>query len=177
MTIERAYCQDKEHIAAFRAYGLPDKLIYVDGRGAEDLERCLDSFRGRQGKLLVAPDLTVFGDSKKAITETMARLERAKIGVVDVINPQDETLAEMLARAHRRIDGKRFPDRRKAQRRGRLGALAKAQLAAMNRAGIDATWLIRQIVNDPDVTWPTAVRILDGKISESTLRRHYLVTA
>jgi hypothetical protein len=55
MSIERAFCTDKQHVPAFRAYGLVDKLIWLGGRGAEDLAACLESFRGRPGKLLVAP--------------------------------------------------------------------------------------------------------------------------
>jgi hypothetical protein len=65
MSIERAFCRNKEHTAAFRAYGLPDKLTWVDGRGAEDLEACIASFRGRPGKLLIAPDLRVFGPASR----------------------------------------------------------------------------------------------------------------
>lgn len=38
MSIERAFCRDKQHLPAFRELGLVDKLIYVDGRGAETLE-------------------------------------------------------------------------------------------------------------------------------------------
>lgn len=172
--IERGFCVNREFVPAFNAYALPDKLIYVEGRGAEGLEQCLSSFRGRPGKLLVAPDLAIFGESKKAITETMTRLDKARIQVVDIIHPQDESQFQMLARAHRRIDGRRFPDRRRAQRLGRLGAKAKARAAAVARAGIDPAWLIGQIVNDPDVTWPMAIRILDGKMSVATMRRHYL---
>lgn len=175
--IERGFCLNKEFVGPLKVSGLPDKLIYLDGRGAEDLDRCLVSFRNRPGRLLVAPDLTVFGQSKKALTGIMAKLERAKIRVSDVIHPQDETLAEMLARAHRRIDGRRYPDRRVAKRRGRLGGLAKARASAIARAGIDPSWLVGQIVNDPEISWPTAIRILDGKMCESTLRRYYLGAA
>lgn len=34
MSVERGFCTDKAHVPALRACGLPDKLIYVAGRGA-----------------------------------------------------------------------------------------------------------------------------------------------
>jgi hypothetical protein len=37
--------------------------------------------------------------------------------------------------------------------------------------------VIRNIVNDPDISWEKAVEIFDGKISEATMRRHYLGAA
>jgi hypothetical protein len=88
MSIERAFCTNKLHIPAFRAYGLPDKLIWLDGRGPETLDRCLSTFRGRPGRLLVAPDLTALGSARRDIAAVMARLERAKIRVLDIIHPR-----------------------------------------------------------------------------------------
>lgn len=175
MSIERAFCMDKQHLPAFRAHSLPDKLIYVDGRGAETLEACITSFRGRPGKLLIAPDLRVFGKSSKAIEATMARLERAKIKVVDIIHPQHETVAEMLGFARNKIAKPRFRDRRTARRRGATGGLAKGEAARSARAQIDTDSLIRNLVAEHDVIgWPVIARICGGKLSPSTLRRHYL---
>lgn len=175
MSIERAFCRNREHLPSFKAYGLPDKLIYLDGRGGEDLDRCLASFRGRPGRLLVAPDLRVFGASKKAVAQTMARLERAKIRVVDVIHPQDETVSEQLHRASVLISGTRFRDRRTARNRGREGGVAKGEIARSTRAQIDTDRLIRNVVREhARIGWPIVLRICGGKLSESTLRRHYL---
>lgn len=175
MTIERAFCRNKMHVPAFRAYGLPEQLIYVDGRGAESLDRCLTSFRDRPGTLYVAPDLRVFGTSKKAVAQTMARLERAKIKVVDIIHPLDGTVSEQLHRASVLISGTRFRDRRTARNRGRQGGLAKGEIARATRAQIDTDRLVRNLVAEHKrIGWPTVLRICDGKFSESTLRRHYL---
>jgi len=175
VTIERGFCTNKEHVSALKAYGLPDKLIYVAGRGAEDLEQCLISFRGRPGKLFVAPDLRVFGKSSKAIEAVMARLERAKIKVVDIIHPQHETVAEMLGFARTKIARPRFRDRRTARRRGALGGLANGEAARSTRAQIDTDTLIRNMVAEHGaIGWPAIVRICGGRVSLSTLRRHYL---
>lgn len=179
MSIERAFCTDRQHVEAFKELGLPDKLIYVAGRGAEDLESCLASFRDRPGKLLIAPDLRVFRapgkePARKDVAAVMARLERAQIRVVDVIHPQDETISDMIQRSSILISGTRIRDRRTSRRLGRVGGLARGENARSARAQIDTDWLIRQIVNDPDISWKVALRILDGKISEATLRRHYL---
>jgi hypothetical protein len=175
MSIERAFCRNREHVPAFKAYGLPDKLIWVDGRGAEDLDACLASFRGRPGKLLIAPDLRVFGTSKRAVAQTMADLERARIRVVDVIHPQHETIAEMLQHASVLISGSRLRDRRTARRRGKEGGLAKGEIARSARAGIDTDKLIRNVVAARDeIGWRLVKRICGGKLSEATLRRHYL---
>lgn len=175
MSIERGFCRNKEHLPSFRAYGLPDKLIWVDGRGAEDIETCLASFRGRPGTLYIAPDLRVFGPSRKAVVQVMARLERAKIKVVDIIHPQDVTVSEMLDRAVVLISGSRFRDRRTARRRGATGGLAKGEVARSARAQIDTDTLIRNLAAEYEVVgWPVIRRICGGHLSEATLRRHYL---
>lgn len=181
MSIERAFCCNVEHTPAFRAYGLPEKLIWVAGRGAEDLERCLASFRGRPGKLLIAPDLRVFcpsdkDPSRKAVAAIMARLERAKIRVVDVIHPQDTTISEMTERANILIGRPRFRDRRTAISRGAQGGLAKGEKARSDRAQIDTEALIRNVVAERKVIgWDLVKRICGGLLSEATLRRHYLI--
>ena len=175
MSVERAFCTNRQYVEAFKELGLPEKLIYVAGRGAEDLESCLESFRGRPGKLLVAPSLTAFGESRRAVTAVMARLERARIKVVDVIHPQDETVAEQMQRAANEIGRPRFRDRRIARSRGREGGMAKGEAAKSRRLQIDTDTLIRNLVsNYKRLGWPLIVRILGRKISESTLRRHYL---
>ena len=177
MTIVRGFCTNKEHVPALKAYGISDKLIYVDGRGAEDLAACIATFRGRPGKLLIAPDLRVFGSSKKAVTGVMAQLERAKIQVIDVLHPQDETVSEMIQRASVLISGSRFRDRRTARRRGAAGGEARGLAEQHSRAGIAPEWLVRNIVAESSIAWPVKLRLLGGKISQSTLRRHYLVPA
>lgn len=175
MSVERGFCTDKIHVPALKACGLPEKLIYVAGRGGETLEACLTSFRDRPGKLLIAPDLRVFGQSRKVVAGVMARLERARIKVADIIHPQDETVAEMLERATLLIARPRFRDRRTARRRGAKGGLANGEAARSTRAQIDTDTLIRNLVAEhSEIGWPVIVRICGGTVSLSTLRRHYL---
>lgn len=176
MTIERAFCRNKEHLPAFRAYGLPDKLIWLEGRGAETLDGCLDSFRGRPGKLLIAPDMRVFGKSSKAVEAVMDRLERARIKVVDIIHPQHLTVSQMLGFARTKIATPRLRDRRTARRRGAQGGQANGEAARSRRAQIDTDALIRNLVAEKDtIGWPIIRRVCGGEISEATLRRYYLV--
>lgn len=175
MRIERAFCRNKEHLAALRAYGLPDKLIWLEGRGAETLDGCLDNFRGRPGKLLIAPDLRVFGKSSKAVEAVMDRMERDRIKVVDIIHPQHLTVSQMLGFARTKIAVPRFRDRRTAKRRGATGGQANGEAARSRRAQIDTDTLIRNLVAEKDVIgWPVILRVCGGKISAATLRRHYL---
>lgn len=175
MSIERAFCRDKQHLAAFRDCGVQDKLVYVDGRGAETLETCLTSFRGRPGTLLIAPDARVFGTSSKAIEAAMTRLERSNIRVVDIIHPQHETVSEILGYARNKIAKPRLRDRRTAKRRGATGGLAKGEVARSARAQIDTDTLIRNLVAEHGIIgWAAIVRVCGGKISQSTLRRQYL---
>lgn len=173
--VERGFCQGRDMLAPLRAAGLPDQAIWLEGRGAEDLEGCIGSFRGRPGTLLVAPDLRVFGQSIKSVEVAMARLEKLKIRVVDIIHPQHETVAEMLGFARARIGGTRFRDRRTARRRGATGGLAKGEAARSARAQIDTDTLIRNLVAEYEaIGWPVIRRICGGHLNESTLRRHYL---
>lgn len=171
--IQRGYCRNRDFLAPLKAFGLVDRAIWLEARGAETLERCIASFRGRPGRLLIAPDLRVFGQARRDVAAVMAMLERARIKVFDIIHPQDDTVADMMQRAATLISGSRFRDKRTARRRGRRGGLARADIAAGHRAEIAADWVIRNIVADPDISWKTAVAIFDGKISEATLRRRY----
>lgn len=178
MTVAFGYCTDRKMLPALRTTGLADRLIWLEGRGAETLDRCLAlAFRGRPGKLFVAPGLTVFGDARKDVLAVMARLESARIRVVDIIHPQDQTVSDMIRRAVDAIGNSRFRDKRTARRRGRAGGLARGITAANKRAEIAADWVIKNIVNDPDVSWSQAHAFFDGKISMASLRRHFYLGA
>lgn len=173
MTIERAFCTTKDQAAHLREYGLSDKSVWFGGRGAETLDRCVATFRGRPGTLIVAHDLRVFAASKRAVAAVMGRLEDLHIRVVDISHPEDTTVAALMQRASIAISGTRFRDRRTAKRMGRAGGLANGTSADAKRAEIAPAWLLRNIVADRDIPWPVKLRILNGKISSATLRRHY----
>ena len=171
--IIRAYARTKEQEAVIRGHGLPAKAIFLDGRGAETFDRCLSTFRGRPGRLLIAHDLRVFGSKRPLVAAVMARLERSRIAVIDLSNPYDTTISQMLARANRLIAGGRFPDRRRACRMGRRGGIGKGRAAAARRDGLADGWLVDNIVDDPDLTWAQRLRLLSPHFSEATLRRWY----
>lgn len=172
--VTRGYCRTREAAAALNGFGLPDKVIYLEGRGAEDLERCLTSFRDRPGRLVIAPDLRVFGNSRKAIAATVARLELAGIRLVDAIHPQHQTVAELLQHAFVLIAGSRFRDRRTARRSGRAGGLARGDAAQARRDECLPHDVVARLVRHPALTWGDVTAILGSGFSESTLRRHYL---
>ncbi len=171
--IIRGYARTKEQEAALRGHGLSTKHIFLDGRGAETFDRCLSTFRGRLGRLLIAHDLRVFGSTRPIVAAIMERLERARIQVVDISNPYDTTISQMLRRADKAIAGGRFPDKRRARRMGRAGGIGNGRAAQERRDGVADRWLLDSIVDHPEVSWRVKVELVAPHISESTLRRHY----
>lgn len=163
----------KDQEAVIRGHGLPAKDIWLDGRGAETFDRCLSTFRGRPGRLLIAHDLRVFGSTRPLVASIMERLEKARIAVMDLANPYDTTISQMLARANRLIAGGRFPDGRRARRLGQKGGLGRGRAAAARRDLVAAPDLIDRVVDDETLTWEQRLRILGPTFSEATLRRHY----
>lgn len=175
MSERRGFAKAKDEVDWLKKSGLTDKAIWLDGRGAENFDECLASFRGRPGQLIIAHDLRVFGESKRDVAAAMAKLEKAKIEVVDLAHPEDTTVAEKLHRASVAISGYRFRDRRTARKRGRDGGLANGAAAQEFRSGIAPDWLVRNIVAEQSIAWKIKVRVLDGNFSEATLRRRYMV--
>jgi hypothetical protein len=106
--IVRGYCHSRDYLAPLKAMGLADKTIWLEDRGAETLNWCLASFRARPGRLIVAPDLRVFGHAKRDIAAVMSRLERApprsdgRSDRPEVFSPEDQT--QHRVRAHQRAD-------------------------------------------------------------------------
>ena len=173
MTIIRGFARNKDQTDWLMRHGLPDKSIYQDNRGAESLDECLASFRGRVGKLVIATDLRAFGASKKDVADAMAKLERSRIRVVDISHPGDVTVAEMIQRANVLISGARFKDRRAARRMGAKGGLGRGIGAQALREGYAPAWLVDRIVDHSEISWPVKRELLAPHFSESTLRRHY----
>lgn len=171
--IQRGFCKTKDQAVHLREYGVPEKDIWLAGRGAESLDGCLATFRGRSGVLIVANDLSILGKSRRDIAAIMGRLETLRIRVVDISHPEDDTVAALMQRAANAVCRTRFRDRRAVRRMGRNGGLARGVSQAERRQEIAADWVIRNIVAAPYITWEDKVRLLGGKISESTLRRHF----
>lgn len=173
MTITRGFCKTKEQHSDLLAHGVEAAEIYQHGRGAEDFAWCYASFRGRPGQLIVADDMRLFGRSKKEVSEALAKLERAKIRVIDITHPEDQTYTQLYRRAENAISGGRFENRRQAKRLGAQGGRGKGRRAAQRRNEQVSEDIVRRIVRDRRIPWDAKVDALG--ISENTLRRHYHV--
>jgi DNA invertase Pin-like site-specific DNA recombinase len=170
MIVVRGFCRNTDQEAGIVAYGVPARDVYMADRGAESLEHCLSSFRGRPGILILAQDCRAFGDTRREVAEIMARLEKAKIGVIDLTHREDVTVAQLLARANDAIAHNHFVgDRQKARRRGRKGGKANGEAAAAKRE--DARRLLDRIVDCWEIPWKLKARVTG--ISKATLRRQY----
>lgn len=172
--ITRGYAKTKEQEAVLKAHGIPARAIFLEGRGAETLETCLATFRGRPGLLILAHDLRTMAITRKGLAAIMSRLEAAGIKVKDITHPEDSTQAALIHRANVSISAARFyGDRPRARKLGRQGGLAKGDRAERNRCALAPRWLIDRIVDHPRLTWRDRRDLLAPYISEATMRRHY----
>lgn len=170
----RGFCTNRDEKAALAHYGLRDQHIFTRGMGAEDLDPCVATFRRRPGWLVLARDLRAFGGTKRLVAERLDALEKAKIRVLDISHPEDQTYAALVQRASVAIAGARFgADRRGARRQGRSGGLRKGVVAREYREGLTNRWLVDRIVDHRSIPWALKVELLHPHYSESTLRRHY----
>jgi hypothetical protein len=172
--IVRGYCTDKDARKALIAHGLQDRLVYLDGSGAEDFGACLRSFRGRPGYLVVAQDLSLFGLKKRLVADHTDALERLGVRIIDIAHPQDKTYAAMLQRANVTISGSVFHKNvRLARRVGRAGGFAKGMAAELARNELVPAWLLDRLVDNKRISWDDKVALVEPHISRSGLRRHY----
>lgn len=170
----RGFCRNKDQEAEIVSYGLAAKSIFMDGRSAESFEYCFASFRGRPGTLILAQDLRAFGATKALVAQTMARLENSDVTVIDISNPGDITVSQMLHRAHALISGARFRhDKPRARRLGQKGGIQKGNAAAEKREQYVAKDVVDRIVDCPRLSWDDKERILAPHYTKATLRRHY----
>lgn len=161
-------------VAELTAAGITDRDIYIDGRGAESLSACLAAFRGRPGELVIAADLRVFGESRKAILDQLAMLERLKITVHDIANKETSQPLMMDRALSALADYKRWKGSKKvAASSGRRGGRAKGDAAAEARNAIMREDIIRRLCAAPELPWKRKVEILGEPFTLSTLRRHY----
>jgi hypothetical protein len=170
----RGFGTNRDETAALLQYGIPERHVFTRGIGAEELEPCLATYRGRAGWLILARDLRAFGGTKRQVADRTDALETAKIRVLDISHPEDRTYSALVQRANVAISGARFGnDRRKARRQGRAGGLRRGALAHEYREGVTNRWLVDRIVDHRDIPWVLKVDLLHPHFSESTLRRHY----
>lgn len=178
MTEIRGFCRNKEQEADILAHGVPARAIFIPDRGAETLEQCIASFRGRPGTLVISHDLRVLGSTKRLLAEIMAQLEKLTIKVSDLTHPQDTTVTELVQRANVLISGSRLSgDRPRARKQGRAGGRKKGEYAWNRRGEVAPRWVIDRIVDHRDIPWDVKVQLLQPHFTKSTLRRHYGVNA
>lgn len=174
MTESRGFCRNKEQEADILAHGVPARAIFMADRGAETLEQCIASFRGRSGTLVISHDLRVFGGTKRLVADVMEALEKGGIKVTDLTHPYHTTVSQLVQHANVMISGARFQgDRPRARRQGRAGGLRKGHAAWNLRDKIAPRWIIDRIVDERRIPWDVKQDILEPHFNKSTLRRHY----
>lgn len=161
-------------IKLLKDYGLRDREIYVEGRGAEDFDALLKSLRGGTDILFIAADLRVFGDGRKEILGKTALLEARGVRVCDVRDENakfsallDRALAEVAK--YNRWKGSKAS----AKRTGRQGGLEKRKAYDERRGAVASPGVIQRVVDHPKLTWQDAADILGPPFSVASLRRHF----
>lgn len=151
-------------------YGIAPELIWMRGRGMENLEYVLRCYRGRPGVLAVADDLRIFGDSRTDIFAKVRDLEILGIVVFDVV-ANDNNALSLVERALKAKSAQAgMKNHRTARRRGQRGGVAKGNAAAARRdARIEDKIAIRLCASR--LTWEEKAEILDMPLS--TIQRHY----
>lgn len=178
MTESRGFCRNKEQEADILAHGVPARAIFMADRGAETLEQCIASFRGRSGTLVISHDLRVFGGTKRLVADVMETLEKTGIKVTDLTHPQHTTVIQLVQHANIQISGARLSgDRPRARKQGRAGGRRKGELAWNRRDEMAPRWLLDRIVDHRDVPWSVKEQLLTPHFTQATLRRHYGVRA
>jgi hypothetical protein len=174
----RGFCRNREQEADILAHGVPAKAVFMADRGAEGLESCIATFRGRPGVLIISHDLRVFGATKRQVAEVMSQLESLGIKVHDLTHPEDTTTAKMLHRANVAISGARLGgDRKRARKQGRTGGKAKGKWAWDRRDELAPRWLLDRIVDHRAIPWEVKLQVLQPHFTEATLRRRYGIHA
>ena len=101
---QRGYCRNERERLILLDVGMPDHRIYLEGRGAESLDRIMM----RQGELLATVGgLRPLGNSRHEIVAQVVRIRKMGAAIIDVETKQrsDRHGAEMLDRALARIKG------------------------------------------------------------------------
>lgn len=170
--VVRGFCQSRDQEAALKGYGITPKSVWMAGRGAEDFARCLSTYRGRPGMLILAHDLRALGTTKKVVANAMAKLEKAEIRVIDITHPEDTTVAALVQRASVAISGVRMTGRQ-ARKRGRTGGIGKGHHAQEKRENAVPAAFVERVVQHAEIPWRVKLEILGPTFKPSTLRRHY----
>lgn len=178
--IDKVYCcaipfnnASQQHQAAISA-GKPPRSIYVEGRGSETFESCIEHFRG-PGTLGLCGGLRVLGTSRKAIVDRVLMLKERGIipynldtGERDEIKLLDEAICKIAGARALREEPKR------PIRQGRKGGKAKGVAAQIKRDEKFREDVVMRLCQHPKLTWEDCEKIMGGApFSASTLRRKY----
>jgi hypothetical protein len=183
LVLVKGFCRNPAEKAALIAFGLTERIIYMDKNGAENIDTCINSFRRETpedrfgGALLVVPgeDIRLFGEGRKAISKITDRLERLQIKLLNIAHQEDVTYSAHNDRASTAIAAQRFKGNRRAARRaGSSGGLAKKANAAAKRDALMREDIVRRMVTHPKLTINDCAGILGEGFSAATLRRCYL---
>lgn len=184
--MDKVYCADVwfstglEQAAHALTKGTNKDDIHVEGREAEGWESIKMSFRGRPGRLGLVGGLYIIGQNSNTLKARLAELRQLKIKPYDFDDPK-LTGEELYARAMASILGSRkFRNRSHHKAVSARGGEGKAREAAKRRGEIAVKWLLQNIVRAEFMTWDQKTELLTKpgekrpKISEASLRRHYL---
>lgn len=169
--LTRGFCVDRAGEQRLIDADIAPRSIWMRGRGAETMDECLRSFRGRQGRLAVANDLTIFGQTRKDIMGVMKALFTGGISILDVVSGETNP-HELEHQALKHLSSKNGAcDRRTARKRGARGGTAKGIASAERRNAIMREDIVRKLVGEIGVK--RLARIMGPPFSASTLNRIY----
>ena len=179
--MDKVYCasvwfataQEQKMIAL--AKGVDKNDIHTEGDGAEGWESLLTSYRGKGGKLGLVGGLYILGQNSNDLKARLAELRERKIKPYDLESGEADGQILYQDAMGSILGSKKFRGdkvhHRKASSKGGHG---KGVAMAKKRDGIAAEWLLRNITRADFMTWEQKTTLLNGKISEATLRRLYL---
>lgn len=170
--LKRGFCKNPGEMQELYDFGVPDKNVYMQGRGAETLDACLATFRDRPGRLILACDLRIFGAKRGDIIVVMDRLELAKIRVTDITHPEDKTHVQLIERGSKAASKVRFLRNSRAARRvGQIGGIAKGEAAKARRNAEVSDNIAKRLCTHPKLNWKDCADILG--MSVASIHRHY----
>ncbi len=179
--MDKVYCADvwfataKEQQVIALAKGVNKNDIHIEGEGAEGWDSLLTSYRGRPGRLGLVGGLYILGQSSDALKARLAVLRQKTIKPYDLESGEADGAALYADAMSSILGSKKFRGDKKHHRKASSkGGHEKGVAMAKVRDGIAADWLLRNIARAEFMTWDEKAKLLDGKISEATLRRLYL---
>lgn len=168
------FCKTAEAEKELIDFGVLPINVWMVGRGAESLDEVIKRNRGEPGDLYVAEDLRVIGKTQADIFTGVKQLNKARITVHDINNPE-ATIEDLMQLAFKAMHSAcAIRNHRTARRRGRQGGLAKAANAAARRRAEVSDEIARALWASR-LTKKEKAAIL--RITISTGDRHYGVHA